>query len=296
MAMASPFHLVSDFRQPPLAGRHRPQCQREALRPECRRPYRPADPLTPKSRPTPGPGDHVDGHWLCLWATTTRPCSTLRILNRPLGRLSSSGSRRRSRPDRGVRANDRDRLPGPLVRHRIEPMVGRPEIPLADGATDSALEPPERRWRRHPITLKEATGLPPLQAPWSRSIVIDRTGRRMAVLRGGNFLLWTLANPDPSASTETCGRPRKEPPPRRSRAFGPLPTARIVALIVTPKPDVSGQTSVLRCWDLNADDPVRTARTVSDAGAPAVVGTSPLRVYQRRPLADRLEPGQGPAA
>jgi hypothetical protein len=91
----------------------------------------------------------------------------------------------------------------------------------------------------------------------------------MAVLRGGNLLLWTLADPDSDPSTSVAALWKTEDGATAASIQGFWSTpdgARIVALIV--KPEGRGQTYVLRCWDLSADDPVRTDRTVSGAGAP----------------------------
>ena len=158
-------------------------------------------PLTPKGRLTRALATSVDGHWLGLVGDHD---STLLNLEDP---------------QPAARPVVFEGLP-PAPPGRIEEF-GRAIVTDSQGrwfATDSnewsddpkSPSPTARRirlWSRpsgagnaHPITLKEATSLPSLQAPWSRSIVIDRTGRRMAVLRGGNLLLWTLADPDPSTS------------------------------------------------------------------------------------------------
>ncbi len=236
-------------------------------------------PLTPKGRLTRALATSVDGHWLGLVGDhdstllnledpqpAARPVVFEGLPPAPPGRIEEFGraivtdSQGRWFATDSNEWSDDPKSPSPMAR-RIR-LWSRPS-----GAGNA-----------HPITLKEATSLPSLQAPWSRSIVIDRTGRRMAVLRGGNLLLWTLADPDPSTSAVALWKTEEGATAASIQGFWSTPDgARIVALIV--KPEGHSQTSVLLCWDLSADDPVRTARTGSVAGVPSRLPGPPRYVF-----------------
>ncbi len=129
-----------------------------------------------------------------------------------------------------------------------------------------------RLWNRpnktgsvRPITLKNAIVSRIPNYYTSRSIVVDPTGRRMAVLRNEKKLeLWTLADPDPSANAVELMETSEGTGGGTIQGFWSTPDGtRIVAGKVTHKADRIGQTSELHCWDLAADDPKVTGRTVN---------------------------------
>ncbi len=146
--------------------------------------------------------------------------------------------------------------------------------PLDVGHTSISL-PMQRRirlWNRptktgpvRPITLKNAIVSRVPNVYRSRSIVVDPTGRRMAVLRNENKLeLWTLADPDPSASAVELMETSEGAAGRPIQGFSSTPDgARIVVGKFTPKADRNGQTFEIHCLNLGADDPNVTARTVN---------------------------------